>query len=158
MWNRLSMWLVAQLLAIKGAKHWNGLPEMWWVPHPWRYSGSGRTKPWATRRTHRCPCSSQESWTGGPLRVPSNSYVSMVLGGDGQGVSWWFCLLTGPCVLCPFVSFSSTWPLGVRRSVGWCLAKASLCLLGTHAWCPGGILFSLARLRVSCLTKPGCLC
>ena len=22
---------------IKGVKHWNRLPEMWWVPHPWRW-------------------------------------------------------------------------------------------------------------------------
>jgi len=52
--------------------------EMWRMPCPWRHSRSGWTKTWATCPSCRCSCSLQGSWTGGPLRVLSNSNDSMI--------------------------------------------------------------------------------
>ena len=50
--------------------------ECWWMPHPWRHPWRGLWAPWCSCR---CPCSLQGSWTGWPLRVPSDSNHSMLL-------------------------------------------------------------------------------
>ena len=34
----------------------SGCPERWWMPHPWRNSGSGWTGLWVTWLCCRCPC------------------------------------------------------------------------------------------------------
>ena len=53
--------------------------ERWWMPSAWRHPGPDWTGLWVICWSCRCPCSLQKSWTGWPLRVPSNSNDSMVL-------------------------------------------------------------------------------
>ena len=55
-----------------------GCLERWWLPCPWRHTGSGWVGLWATLSVCRCPCSLQGSWMRWHLRVPSNSYKSMI--------------------------------------------------------------------------------
>ena len=55
-----------------------GCPERWWLPHPWRHSGSGWMGIWSPWCTCRCPWSLQGSWTSWPWKVTSNSKDSVI--------------------------------------------------------------------------------
>jgi len=59
------------------------IPKMWWILCLWRHSRSGWTVFLAPSASCRFPCSLQGSWTGGPVKVPSNLKNSMIL---------WFCI------------------------------------------------------------------
>ena len=53
--------------------------ETWWMPCPWRHSGSGWRGLWAAWSSCRGPCSLQGSWTRWLLKIPSNLNESMIL-------------------------------------------------------------------------------
>ena len=69
----------------KNLLHWGwwgtgtGCLKMWLLPHPWTLWRWGWIRPWATWYNCTCVCSLQGSWTGWPLKVPSNLKDSMIL-------------------------------------------------------------------------------
>lgn len=80
--------------------------EKWWMSHPWRHSRSGCVGLWATSWSCRCCYSLQGSWTGWPLKIPSNSNDSTILW--LQTLSCLVSLLM-PCHAVCAVDFTLAW-------------------------------------------------